>query len=88
MDQYTNAAKVYRNFVKFGFKKDGSQLKQSTRQGKKFMVLDPNTNKWVHFGAMGYEDYTVHNDKIRRKNIGVEWVDLNLLINILLVIYH
>ena len=67
MDQYTNAAKVYRNFIKFGFKRDGSQLKQSTRQGKKFMVLDPSTGKWIHFGAIGYEDYTKHNDKSRRK---------------------
>ena len=67
MNQYTNPKKVYKNFVKFGFKKDGSQLKPSTRQGKKWMVLDPNTGKWVHFGAMGYEDYTKHNDKIRRK---------------------
>ena len=38
MDQYTNAAKVYRNFIKFGFKRDGSQLKPSTRQTKKWMV--------------------------------------------------
>ena len=30
------------------------------------MVLDPR-GKWIHFGAMGYEDYTKHNDKIRRK---------------------
>ena len=67
MNQFTNPKKVYKNFVKFGFKKDGSKLKPSTRSDKKWMVLDPNTGKWVHFGAMGYEDYTKHNDKIRRK---------------------
>ena len=67
MDQYTNEKIVRKNFNKFGYKKDGSQLKPSTRNGKKWMVLDPNTNKWVHFGALGYEDYTKHQDKERRK---------------------
>ena len=67
MNQYTDPSKVYKNFVKYGFKKEGSQLKPSTRQSRKWMVLDPSTGKWVHFGAIGYEDYTKHNDKIRRK---------------------
>ena len=67
MDQYTNEKIVRKNFNKFGYKSDGSQLKQSNRKGKKYMVLDPNTNKWVHFGAMGYEDYTKHKDENRRK---------------------
>lgn len=31
------------------------------------MVQDPD-NKWVHFGQMGYEDYTKHKDDNRRKN--------------------
>ena len=31
------------------------------------MVQDPD-NKWVHFGQMGYEDYTKHKDDDRRKN--------------------
>ena len=67
MDQFTNEKIVRKNFNKFGYKKDGSQLKPSTRNGKKWMVLDPNTGKWVHFGAMNYEDFTVHQDKERRK---------------------
>ena len=67
MEQYTNPIIVRKNFNKFGYKKDGSQLKTSTRNGKKWMVLDPNTNKWVHFGALGYEDYTVHKNENRRK---------------------
>ena len=67
MHQFTNEKIVRKNFHKFGYKKDGSQLKPSTRSTKKWMVLDPNTNKWVHFGAKGYEDYTVHQDKERRK---------------------
>jgi hypothetical protein len=67
MEQYTNPIIVKRQFNKFGYKKDGSDLKQSTRKGKKWMVFNPNTQKWVHFGALGYEDYTVHKDKERRK---------------------
>lgn len=43
------------------------ELYTSSRKNKKYMVLDPN-GQWVHFGQMGYEDYTKHKDKIRRKN--------------------
>jgi hypothetical protein len=68
MEKFTNKEKVYKNFIKFEYKKDGSQLKPSTRKGKKWMILDINNNKWVHFGALGYEDYTVHGDKNRRNN--------------------
>ena len=31
------------------------------------MVQNPD-NKWIHFGQMGFQDYTKHKDKIRRKN--------------------
>lgn len=29
---------------------------------------DFTNNKWVHFGQMGYEDFTKHKDNIRRNN--------------------
>ena len=67
MEQYTNPIIVRKNFNKFGYKKDGSELKESSRKGKKIMALDPKKKKWVHFGALGYEDYTVHKDENRRK---------------------
>ena len=67
MEQYTNPIIVRKNFHKFGYKKDKSELKESNRKSKKWMVLDVNTNKWIHFGAMGYEDYTKHKDENRRK---------------------
>lgn len=39
----------------------------STRKNKKYMVQ--NTKKhWVHFGQLGYADYTKHRDIKRRKN--------------------
>ena len=42
-------------------------IQLSSRKDKKYMVLDPNTNKMVHFGQMGYEDYTIHKDEKRRE---------------------
>jgi hypothetical protein len=41
-------------------------LLRSTRKQKKYMIQDPS-GKWIHFGQMGYEDYTKHHDKLRRK---------------------
>ena len=45
-----------------------TKIKLSDKPIKKYMVLNPNTNKWVYFGQMGYEDYTKHNDTKRKKN--------------------
>ena len=39
---------------------------ESSRKDKKFMVFDGRT--MVHFGQMGYEDYTKHGDEKRRDN--------------------
>ena len=35
---------------------------------KKYSVFDPVHKKWVNFGQIGYEDYTKHHDKTRRRN--------------------
>jgi len=35
---------------------------------KKYSIYDPKHDKWVNFGQLGYEDYTKHKDKKRRKN--------------------
>lgn len=42
------------------------EIKQSTRKNKKYMIFDGN--KWIHFGQLGYEDFTKHKNKERRKN--------------------
>ena len=42
-------------------------IQLSSRKDKKYMVLNPKTNKMVHFGQMGYEDYTKHQDENRRQ---------------------
>jgi hypothetical protein len=34
------------------------KLLQSTRKTKKYMIFDPYNNKFVHFGQMGYLDFT------------------------------
>jgi len=42
-------------------------LALSTRKNKKYMIRGEFTNnKWIHFGEMGYEDYTKHKDEERR----------------------
>ena len=38
---------------------------ESSREDKKYMVFDGH--KMVHFGQMGYQDYTKHNDEKRRE---------------------
>ena len=52
-----NAKRIYGNDVEIDY---------STRKNKKYMILNPNTNKWIHFGEMNFEDYTKHKDRIRR----------------------
>ena len=38
-------------------------LKKSNRKGKKFMMIMPDEGHTHHFGATGYRDYTLMNDK-------------------------
>lgn len=40
-------------------------LHRSTRKSKKYMVLF--NNRWIHFGAAGMSDYTIHGDSERRR---------------------
>jgi hypothetical protein len=35
---------------------------------KKYSIYDPKHDKWVSFGQLGYEDYTKHKNKTRRKS--------------------
>ena len=41
-----------------------TDLQPSWRKGKKIAVL--YQGKWIHAGALGYEDYTTHHDDDRR----------------------
>ena len=43
----------------------GYNIRISTRANKKYMVLRPD-GKWIHFGQIGYQDFTKHGDEKRR----------------------
>ena len=45
-----------------------AKLYPGTKADKKYSVYDKKNNHWANFGQMGYEDYTKHYDKARRKN--------------------
>jgi hypothetical protein len=47
---------------------EGGIIYRSISKGKKYMVYNPNTEKWVHFGQIPYEDFTKHKDEKRRKS--------------------
>ena len=64
--EYSNPSVVYKKAKQYLDKDVNIQL--SNKADKKYMLLNPHTNKWVHFGQMGYEDYTKHHDEKRRKN--------------------
>lgn len=63
---FSDPVKVQRKAYKFLGKNAIVYL--STRKDKKYMIFDPIHNKWVHFGQMGYEDYTKHKNATRRRN--------------------
>lgn len=42
-------------------------IQKSTRESKKFMVLNPETNKYIHFGQKNASDFTIHKDKDKQK---------------------
>jgi hypothetical protein len=44
-----------------------AMLFSSPRKDKKYRIYNPHKDKWVDFGQMGYEDFTRHQDPIRRE---------------------
>ncbi len=60
LEKYSNIKEVERKAKRYGVK-----VFPSTKKNKKYMIYH---DKWIHFGAMGYEDYTKHKDKTRRTN--------------------
>jgi hypothetical protein len=45
-----------------------AKLYPARNTAKKYSIFDTHNQRWVNFGQMGYEDYTKHRDKGRRKN--------------------
>ena len=66
MGEYSNPVEVFRKAKRYLGK--NVNIKVSTRKNKKYMVYNPKTNKWVHFGSLGYQDYTKHKNKTRRQS--------------------
>tara|TARA_R110002126_G_scaffold53413_2_gene144390 strand:- start:5093 stop:5365 length:273 start_codon:yes stop_codon:yes gene_type:complete len=62
LSDYSNIKEVQRLATKYGVGK----VYPSTRKDKKYMVQDLS-GKVVHFGQMGYEDFTLHKDTIRQE---------------------
>lgn len=56
---------VIKNLRKYLGKK--IDLHMSNKPTKKYMIQRPD-GEWVHFGQMGYEDFTHHKNDIRRIN--------------------
>jgi hypothetical protein len=72
----------YINSVLNSFHKyyDKDDLYFSTRKDKKFMVKNPNNNKWIHFGSPMYDDWHSHKDQIRLNNFKLrnkKWATAN-----------
>ena len=45
-----------------------AKLYPASNKNKKYKIFDPIHKKWSNFGQLGYEDYTKHKNKSRRKN--------------------
>lgn len=89
--KYSDLKKVFKNGkIYLG---NDIDIYLSSRKDKKFMIKP--FNKWIHFGQMGYQDYTFTNNTTKKnnylnrsQNIKGNWKDdkyspNNLSINIL-----
>jgi len=56
---YSNPDEVLKKARKMGL-----EIELSSRKDKKYMVYDGK--KWIHFGQMGYADFSKHKDRHRR----------------------
>ena len=66
MNKYSNIQEFQRLANKYNIGK----VFLSSRKDKNYMVKNPDV-KMVHFGAVGYADYTAHKDEERRKRFRV-----------------
>jgi hypothetical protein len=64
--KFSNPKKVQEKAKKY--LGDGGVIYRSIKKDKKYMVYNPNTEKWIHFGQINYEDFTKHKDEKRRQN--------------------
>lgn len=58
LEKYSNPNIVRKKLKKLYGNK--MELYISNRKDKKYMIYHPETNKKIHFGQMGYKDYTLN----------------------------
>jgi hypothetical protein len=63
--KWSNPIKVFK--LAKGYLGKTAKIQLSSKKEKKYMVTTPD-GRHVHFGQMGYEDYTKHRNRTRRKN--------------------
>lgn len=62
---YSNFQKAQENA--YSYLGEDAILFFSPIKDKKYRIYNPNTDKWIDFGQMGYQDFTLHNDENRRQ---------------------
>jgi hypothetical protein len=62
--EYSNPREVFKKAKEY--LGDNVDIELSNNPKKKYMVLNPQTNKWIHFGQMGFQDFTKHKNPVRR----------------------
>ena len=76
LEDYSNPHEVYRRAHElFG---PHVMIKPSTHKTKKYMLYNPYTHRWIHFGQYGMEDYTKHKNYHRLQAFRIRnqrWVD-------------
>lgn len=63
---FSNPAQAQRMAYKYLGK--SAKLYPASNPVKKYRICDPKLNQWINFGQMGYQDYTRHKNKTRRRN--------------------
>ena len=66
LSKYSNPKQAQRMAYKYLGKT--AKLYPASNPEKKYQIYDVKNEKWVNFGQIGYEDFTKHKDKTRRKN--------------------
>ena len=56
LKQYSNPLISQQNAFKY--LGHSAILYPSPRKNKKYRIYDPNNNKWIDFGSIGYKDFT------------------------------
>ena len=77
----SNPKKVIENAIKY-FNDPNIEINLSTVKNKKYMIINMDTMKKVHFGHIDYQDFTKHQDLQRREaylnrayNIRGKWME-------------